>query len=443
MISVVSGCLIHHRTMYSIFKSFATTSTARGFGPNKYNNGSRHVHVWMNSSLNKINVLTKSVSSKQSRQLGSLHEKENRLRNNFQYLYCSNGRRDVRFRHRKAEGFQTAAAALFCESHRVATLPKDPASLLLPLTGPMWLLELISLFAAVFHMAVGTGQQDRRLLDPQREETQAVVGRFERELSEQRRCAEKLQKRLDFTTNAQRETKTELCRTEKDLSSSQEARHGLQREVESLRKANADLAASQVATQDESGALRESLREMSQILEVAKGQVVEIAELKKESEVVKKDNQEKTHELRHLRQVLEDTESLLDTRSRELREAQAYMTKADNISHADVQRKVEKLNSSIFQLSAQIADSIVFDESRPHSAELEKSYENIASLLSPATAKLLFHTLHAEDYVWVQNGLQALLAKLSSRIVMAWDAKMIPAKNLLLSDIHRVLFNEG
>lgn len=342
----------------------------------------------------------------------------------------------------KSKASKQPQQPIFCESHRVDTLPKDHTSLLLPLTEPMWLLELISLFAAVFHMAVGTRQQNRQLLDPQREEPQAAVERLEQELSEQRRHAEELQKKLGTATNALRETKTELCRTKKDLFSSQEVRHGLQREVESLRKANADLAASQVATQDESGALRENLREVTQILEVAKGQVVEMAELKKEFEVVKKDNQEKTHELRHLRQVLEDTESLLDTRSRELREAQAYMTKADNISHADVQRKVEKLNSSIFQLSAQIADGMVFEEFRPYSAELEKSYDDIAALLSPAAAKLLFRTSHAEDYIWVQNGLQAALAELSGRIVATWDVEMTPTANSLLSAIHRKLFIE-
>ena len=109
----------------------------------------------------------------------------------------------------------------------------------------------------------------------------------------------------------------------------------------------------------------------------------------------------------------------------------------------DVQRKVEKLNSSIFQLFAQIADGTVFVESRPYSAELEKSYNDVAALLSPATAHLLFRTSHAEDYIWVQNGMQAALAELSGRIVATWDVEMTPTANSLLSAIHRKLFIEG
>ena len=86
---------------------------------------------------------------------------------------------------------------------------------------------------------------------------------------------------------------------------------------------------------------------------------------------------------------------------------------------------------------------MVFEESRPYNAELEKSYNDVAALLSPAAAKLLFRTSHAEDYIWVQNGLQAALAKLSGRIVTTWDVKMPQAANSLLSAIHQKLFNEG
>ena len=57
-----------------------------------------------------------------------------------------------------------------------------------------------------------------------------------------------------------------------------------------------------------------------------------------------------------LRNEHQSTIALLNTRTKELRAAQVYLTKADAVSDADVCQMVMNLNSEVFQIAASIAD---------------------------------------------------------------------------------------
>ena len=69
-----------------------------------------------------------------------------------------------------------------------------------------------------------------------------------------------------------------------------------------------------------------------------------------------------TNELAQIKAKHSHTVALLDTRSSELRGAQAFLTKADSTSGADVVRMVESLGAEILQIAAFIADYFVFEE---------------------------------------------------------------------------------
>ncbi len=55
---------------------------------------------------------------------------------------------------------------------------------------------------------------------------------------------------------------------------------------------------------------------------------------------------------------------LLDARGEELRNAQAFLTKADAYSYADIKAMVDALNSEIMQLASYMSDTLRLEQSQ-------------------------------------------------------------------------------
>lgn len=153
--------------------------------------------------------------------------------------------------------------------------------------------------------------------------------------------------------------------------------------------------------------------------------------------------EEGARELQHLRTKCGNMESLLEVRSAELRDAQTYLTKADTISYADVQRMVEGLNGQMFQLAALVSDGHAFSDNRVNAADIQAAYEYTERWIGQPAANLLVSTSHEDDPVWVQMGLQAVAAMFASWTIEAWDIRFDVGKNTLLTDIHGSLFQGG
>ncbi len=89
-------------------------------------------------------------------------------------------------------------------------------------------------------------------------------------------------------------------------------------------------------------------------------------------------------ELRGAREALareqakrQEDRQLLDARGEELRNAQAFLTKADAHSHADIKAMVNALNSEIMQLASYMSDTLHLDQS-----QLDPSDEDTSAAVS-------------------------------------------------------------
>ncbi|KAI0738327.1 hypothetical protein C8Q80DRAFT_1063972, partial [Daedaleopsis nitida] len=116
--------------------------------------------------------------------------------------------------------------------------------------------------------------------------------------------------------------------------------------------------------------------------------------------------------------------TMLETRTSELRDAQAYLTKVSDVTDRDVLGIVESINSRIYQTAATIADGF---QSRCHSwqdvrlvDEAGKRLER-AGLLSSALVCALRGVDHREDNVLVQVAIQGVMVTYTRWLCATWD----------------------
>jgi len=155
----------------------------------------------------------------------------------------------------------------------------------------------------------------------------------------------------------------------------------------------------------------ERSREQNQTLgSLLKNQANEARMLKGESHQLK---------LKHA-QTLE----LLETRTSELKGAQAFLTKADSLSGADIIGMIEALNSEILQTAAFMAESFEFDEQKAgageESEELQEACASVTELLGPRLVQLLRSMDHHEDPILIQIALQAGMSAFAEWLISSW-----------------------
>ncbi|KAL6306647.1 hypothetical protein BKA93DRAFT_728707 [Sparassis latifolia] len=134
------------------------------------------------------------------------------------------------------------------------------------------------------------------------------------------------------------------------------------------------------------------------------------------------DSEDKTNEFAALQKRHYNIEALLKARSAELQDAQQYLSKVDNIPDADVHRAVEQLNAEIFQMAAQIADTLTFDN-YPNLDFANPMVEGtqLEGILGLAVIQSLKCSRHKDDPICVQIALQACMTVFSSWIIETWD----------------------
>ena len=137
----------------------------------------------------------------------------------------------------------------------------------------------------------------------------------------------------------------------------------------------------------------------------------------------------------------QQTVQLLDVRTAELKGAQAFLTKADQFSGADVIKLVEDLNGEIMQTAASMAEDLVVagkvngHEEEPESSEIKDAYGRTEQIVGPRMAELLKTSEHYEDPILIQIAFQANMAAYTHWIVASWCFES-PEDEHMLSEIY-------
>ena len=134
-------------------------------------------------------------------------------------------------------------------------------------------------------------------------------------------------------------------------------------------------------------------------------------------------------ELQRSQTKLTKLTALLDTRSRELKGAQAFLTTADARSEVEVITLLDALNLEVMQTCAFISESFDFTRKPEHATE---ACGRISELMGPTMLHLLSTVQHSEDPLLVQIALQGVMAEFSRLIIITWDYHVLQAKQPLM-----------
>ncbi|EFI28064.1 hypothetical protein CC1G_14090 [Coprinopsis cinerea okayama7 len=150
-------------------------------------------------------------------------------------------------------------------------------------------------------------------------------------------------------------------------------------------------------------------------------------------------------QLRQYESKHSETTALLDVRTAELKGAQAFLTKADSFSGADIIRMVEGLNSEIFQCCALVAETVFSEENIPK--EDEKFVAGIRTELAGMHGEMLIsflakNAVASRDPLPLQVALQMLLIKFCIHVVTSFDLDNAEL-NERLSFIYEQVVNTG
>jgi len=209
-----------------------------------------------------------------------------------------------------------------------------------------------------------------------------------------------------------------LDEREAELGKRKEAELSYKREIEGLRNA-VTLAGRKI---DEVKGLNSGLKNRTNSLETQNRQLG--AELKQ----VKVEHQQMAQ--------------LLDVRTAELKGAQAFLTKADQFSGADIIKLVEDLNGEIMQTAASMAEDLAIEEKKdsgqeegPESEEIKAAYTRTEEIVGARMAELLRTSEHHEDPILIQIAFQTDMAAYTHWIVSSWCFES-PEDEDMLSEIY-------
>ncbi|KAH9940116.1 uncharacterized protein BXZ73DRAFT_43160 [Epithele typhae] len=116
------------------------------------------------------------------------------------------------------------------------------------------------------------------------------------------------------------------------------------------------------------------------------------------------------------------TTALLDTRSAELRAAQVFLTRADDVADSDVLRLITTLNSCVFQLAAAVTDAfqsrcgVGQDGVGDACAELVEG-----QMVGQSVVDVLRRVDHRDDNALVQVALQGVMTTYARWLCSRWD----------------------
>ncbi|KAK0222697.1 hypothetical protein EDD85DRAFT_959956 [Armillaria nabsnona] len=161
-----------------------------------------------------------------------------------------------------------------------------------------------------------------------------------------------------------------------------------------------------------------------------RGLTAALSHAQTEARTLQRQMEDMKRELRGAREALareqakrQEDRQLLDARGEELRNAQAFLTKADTHSHADIKAMVNALNSEIMQLASYMSDTLDLDQS-----QLDPSDEDTSASLSKEKHMLgdrmifLLGTRDNQDLreVALLCSLQAVMVRTCNEMIRRW-----------------------
>jgi small-conductance mechanosensitive channel len=145
-------------------------------------------------------------------------------------------------------------------------------------------------------------------------------------------------------------------------------------------------------------------------------------------------------ELKNTKAEQRDSIELLRIRTAELKGAQAFLTKADILSGAEVIKLVETLNGEIMQTAAVMAEAFTIEEKRVEATngeaeEISKVYAKASEIVGYRMAEMLRTSEHYEDPILVQMGLQTAMVGYTHWVITSWCFES-PEDERMLSEVY-------
>lgn len=166
-----------------------------------------------------------------------------------------------------------------------------------------------------------------------------------------------------------------------------------------------------------------------------------IISLQQDLERVKGENEQMQRTFQSLQRELHQQSELLSLRTREWRDANAYLSKEDSVSCADVVGMVGFLNSEIFQLACQVVEACDFVGDSVECPS--NAAEHVQGHLGYTVVQLLGAVrTQTCDEVGMQMAVQALLAKFGALVVESWVGDSESEENAL-KQLYSKIYNAG
>ncbi|KAI0750414.1 hypothetical protein C8Q74DRAFT_367972 [Fomes fomentarius] len=141
----------------------------------------------------------------------------------------------------------------------------------------------------------------------------------------------------------------------------------------------------------------------------------------------------------------QEADELLQRRTAELRDAEAYLTLIDDVADSEVVQIVEHLNGQIFQCAALISDAPVFSSNGRHDGKASEAARTRLSQASSLGADLLASlsdVASGKDSTLVQVALQAGMAEYARRLGNTWDISAVD-RPATIGDIYLKIRENG
>ncbi|KAI6124647.1 hypothetical protein EV401DRAFT_2068688 [Pisolithus croceorrhizus] len=227
-----------------------------------------------------------------------------------------------------------------------------------------------------------------------------------------------------FFNENQKELECKIADLEDRLRKSGNEKNALNDEVRKFKTENNRLSSTILKTNEENSKLKQTLRQEQDAKasahrtlekerkegERARGAYQqEVGTLKQQLEARKAEITEARGELQRSQSKLAEVTTLLDTRTKELKGAQVFLTTADAVSGAEVISSVDALNAEILQTCC----------------------TRISDLMGTSMTHLLSTVQHTADPLLVQIALQGATVEFSRWIIMTWDFDGLQAEQQL------------
>ncbi|KIM86829.1 hypothetical protein PILCRDRAFT_4707 [Piloderma croceum F 1598] len=256
-------------------------------------------------------------------------------------------------------------------------------------------------------------------------------GSTEQQFQAQQALVDDRQKHI---SDAQEQRDRYIKDMERDIGRQQGQITRLKQEMVSLREEGMRNEDRLTRSEREKSKLQHEIRDLRDRLEQSQrhehGQQQQLQRQEQENKILQTESHQLKAQYAH-------TAALLETRTSELKGAQAFLTKADSISGAEVTSMVEGLNSEILQTAAFMADSFEFVGTLPSATmERNEACERVEHMLGKRMSTMLSSVQHSEDPMLVQIALQSCLIRQCVLFIRVWSLEESLRANQLLETIY-------